>query len=198
MNSNERNMTEDGIIISSRLLLRKVRYTDEAQVFDIFSNQQVTEHYDCHTFTAQIEAHKWLQWNQALYKQKGLGGFRWAITLIEDPCIMIGSCGIHTLNPQFHSLEIGYELHPDYWGQGIMTEALKVMIQMCFDENFPIILNRITAITHLQNNASINVLNKLGFQEEGVLREYGFWKEEYHTVRLFSLLKHDWLIPTIE
>lgn len=90
-------------------------------------------------------------------------------------------------------MEIGYELDPAYWGEGIATQALSMVIQTCFKQDFPIKLNRITATTHIVNPASIAVLKKLGFEEEGVLREYGYWKGKYHTVRLFSLLRGDWL-----
>jgi ribosomal-protein-alanine N-acetyltransferase len=186
-------MTDDDIIRSARLLLRKVRSTDRDQVYHIFSQALVSKHYDCYAFKDQKQAVEWIDWNLSLYKYKGLKGFRWAITLIEDPCTLIGSCGVHSINSRFHSVEIGYELDPAYWGKGIATEALTVLIKACFEHDFPIKLNRITATTHLINPASIAVLNKLGFEEEGILREYGYWKDEYHTVRLFSLLRRDWL-----
>ena len=185
-------MTEDGIITSSRLLLRKIRRADIEQIYDIFSDDRVTALYDCDSFTSRQQAERWLDWNISLYKDKGIHGFRWAITLIEDPCTLIGSCGVHCVNTKFHSLEIGYELHPDYWGKGLASEAINLLMKTCYEQNFPITLNRITAITHLSNFASISLLQKLGFQQEGILKEYGFWKGEYQTVRLFSLLKEDW------
>ena len=184
---------EDGIISTKRLLLRKVRISDTTQVFHIFSQASVAAYYDCDRYTDISQATQWLEWNQSLYKGQGLQGFRWAITFIDDPCTLIGSCGIHCVNASHHSLEIGYELAPEYWGKGIMHEALSSMIQVCFQHEFPIQLNRISATTHLNNLASVRVLKKLGFIEEGVLREYGYWKGEYQTVRLFSLLKRDWM-----
>lgn len=63
-------------------------------------------------------------------------------------------------------MEIGYELDPAYWGEGIATQALSMVIQTCFKQDFPIKLNRITATTHIVNPASIAVLKKLGFEEE--------------------------------
>ena len=44
----------------------------------------------------------------------------------------------------------------------------------------------------MDNEASIRLLNKLGFREEGIRRQYGYWKDEYHDVRSFALLKQDW------
>lgn len=186
-------MTEDGIMTSPRLLLRKIRQSDIEQIYDIFSNDTVTALYDCDSFTSREQAVSWLEWNLSLYKDKGLNGFRWAITLLEDPCRLIGSCGVHTINTRFDSLEIGYELDPHYWGNGYACEAVTLMLKNCYEQNFPIKLNRITATTHRANQASISLLTKLGFQQEGILREYGYWKGEYQTVRLFSLLKEDWI-----
>lgn len=43
----------------------------------------------------------------------------------------------------------------------------------------------------LENTASMKLLEKLGFAPEGVLREYGFWKGEFHDLNMFSLLKKE-------
>ncbi|NJP19736.1 MAG: GNAT family N-acetyltransferase, partial [Hydrococcus sp. CRU_1_1] len=53
-------------------------------------------------------------------------------------------------------------------------------------------LNRIEAMVMLENLASMKLLNKLGFSEEGILKEYGFWKGKFHDLRIFSLLKKDY------
>jgi ribosomal-protein-alanine N-acetyltransferase len=44
----------------------------------------------------------------------------------------------------------------------------------------------------VSNDRSARVLEKVGFEEEGVLRQRGFWKGEYRDLRLFSLLREDW------
>lgn len=51
--------------------------------------------------------------------------------------------------------------------------------------------NRISATVMLDNIASMKLLDKLGFEEEGVLREYGFWKGEFHDLKMFALLKKE-------
>lgn len=57
---------------------------------------------------------------------------------------------------------------------------------------FPHLVNRLEAFVLLDNERSSQVLNKLGFVEEGILREYGFWKERFWDMRCFSLLKREW------
>jgi ribosomal-protein-alanine N-acetyltransferase len=70
-----------------------------------------------------------------------------------------------------------------------MTEALRSIIGWGFHS---LKLNRIEAMVMIENIASIKLLEKSGFLEEGILREYGFWKGKFHDLRLFSLLKKDY------
>jgi ribosomal-protein-alanine N-acetyltransferase len=121
-------------------------------------------------------------------------GIRWGIVLKAQTVTVIGSCGYYNLNSGYHSAEIGYDLHPDYWRRGIMTEALAAAIAYGFGDGFFFHLNRIEAVTYPEHTASTALLRKLGFQEEGIRREGGYWKNQYHDLRVFSLLRRDWEI----
>lgn len=101
---------------------------------------------------------------------------RWAIVLREQENRVIGSCGYYNLNEANRSVEIGYDLHPAHWRQGIMTEALRAAINYGFSNKFPFWLNRIEALTYVEHEASAGLLRKLGFQEEGIRREYGHFR----------------------
>lgn len=68
--------------------------------------------------------------------------------------------------------EIGYLLHPDVWGQGIMTYAVAQICPLAFAE---LDLLRITGLVYAPNTASRRVLEKSGFQPEGLLRR-AVWK----------------------
>ena len=178
-------------INTDRLSLRKISSDDVENIFNIFSNDLVTEYYNFGTFTELSQAEKIVETNNYYYSNPEKG-FRWGISLSSDPLKLIGSCGYHATNPTFHSMEIGYELNPDYWNKGYAYEAVRAMISYCYKNNFPFELNRITALTDLESERSINLLSKLGFVEEGILREYGYWKEQHQTARLFSMLKSEW------
>jgi ribosomal-protein-alanine N-acetyltransferase len=52
-------------------------------------------------------------------------------------------------------------------------------------------VHRIEALVIPDNGGSIRVLEKLGFDREGVRREFGFWKGRYQDVYLYALLNHD-------
>lgn len=112
----------------------------------------------------------------------------WGIELKAEGCL-IGTCGYCRWDQQHHHAEIGYDLWPDYWGQGLMPEALGALIRFGFVR---MNLNRIEATTHTENLRSQRVLEKLGFQREGLLREYYCRDGIFNHQVLFSLLSSEW------
>jgi ribosomal-protein-alanine N-acetyltransferase len=113
---------------------------------------------------------------------------RWGMVLKVDGSL-IGTCGYFRWNQQHQRAEIGYDLCPDVWGQGLMPEALQALIRYGFAE---MNLNRIEAMTHIENLRSQHVLTKLGFQREGLLREYYCQEGIYNDQVQYSLLKREW------
>lgn len=71
-----------------------------------------------------------------------------------------------------------------------MTEALKAIISFGFKK---LGLNRIEAVVQPENVISKNLLNKMGFKEEGLLREYRFFKGNYVNLLMLSILKRELL-----
>jgi len=106
---------------TNRLILREFRNTDVKAVYDSFSRDIVTEHYILETMRSLEPAEELVRNRISLFEKRI--GTRWAITLKGGGDRAIGSCGYYSPNKAFHSIEIGYDLHPDYWRQGFMTEA---------------------------------------------------------------------------
>ena len=185
-------MNEFPTISTDRLILRNFHISDASSIYDIFSNNSVTEFYDLDTFTKIEQAENFVNSRISLNEEFGKRAFRWAICMKSEPNVVIGSCGFHSVNKSFFSIEIGYELNEAYWGKNIAYEAVTAMLNYCIINNFPFAINRISATTNLESIKSIKLLTKLGFVQEGVLREYGYWKNKFHDVRLFSLLKNEW------
>jgi [ribosomal protein S5]-alanine N-acetyltransferase len=185
-------MNEFPTIITERLLLREFVSSDADAVYEIFSNDNVTEFYDLDSFTSLDQATTFVNTRISLSEEGGKRGFRWAICQKSKPETVIGSCGFHAVNKSFSSIEFGYELNQAYWGKNLAFEAVNAMLNYCFTENFPFLINRISASTNLDSTRSIKLLSKLGFKEEGILRQYGFWKNKFHDVRLFSILHSEW------
>jgi ribosomal-protein-alanine N-acetyltransferase len=179
-------------ITTERLILRDFKETDAQAVYEIFSDNRVTEFYDIDTLSCVDQAKRIVTSNIRRNAVQDGSGLRWAICLSSNPNAVIGSCGFHSTNREFQSFEIGYELHPDYWSHGYAFEAITGMLRFCFAHHVPFPVNRVSATTDMESHRSIALLQRLGFSEEGVLRQYGFWKNEFHDVRLFSLLREEW------
>nr|WP_308304272.1 GNAT family protein [Pseudoalteromonas sp. MelDa3] len=116
-------------------------------------------------------------------------GIRWAIRL-KATGKLIGTCGFNTWNQKMKSAGIGYEIASEYWGCGFASEALHKVIDSAFSKQLPFgELYRIQGDTMIGNLASESVLKKLGFKEEGTRRASGYWKNEYHDLKCYGLLK---------
>jgi [ribosomal protein S5]-alanine N-acetyltransferase len=102
-----------------------------------------------------------------------------------DRMIIGQICFSQIIRGPFQSCFLGYSLDNEYLRQGFMTEGLKEAVSIVFDEE---ILHRIEANIMPRNTASIRVVEKLGFQNEGIAVEYlkinGVWEDHTHMVLL--------------
>ncbi|WP_268258060.1 GNAT family N-acetyltransferase [Bacillus niameyensis] len=85
--------------------------------------------------------------------------------------------------------EMGYVVNPDYWGQGIATEAAQLLIKFGFQE---LELHRIFATCDPRNIGSAKVLEKVGMTKEGRLREHKLIRDGWRDSFLYSILEHEW------
>ena len=110
--------------------------------------------------------------------------FAFAITVDEK---VVGSIGIFRQgNIHRQTAELGYYIAEEYWGKGIMTEAVKQICGYVFDKSDII---RIYAEPFAYNATSCRVLEKAGFQYEGTLRSNAVKNGEVIDMKMYSLLK---------
>ena len=110
-------------------------------------------------------------------------GFAFAIVLGSR---VIGSIGIvRQENIHRQTAELGYYLAEEYWGQGLMTEAVKKACQAVFEKSD---ILRIFAEPFVGNAASCRVLEKAGFQYEGTLRSNAVKNGRVVDMKLYALL----------
>ena len=110
--------------------------------------------------------------------------FAFAITVDN---MVIGSIGIFRQgNIHRQTAELGYYIAEEYWGKGIMAEAVKQICEYVFG-NSDII--RIYAEPFAYNIASCRVLEKVGFQYEGTLRSNAVKNGRVIDMEMYSLLK---------
>jgi ribosomal-protein-alanine N-acetyltransferase len=171
-------------IETERLLLREILPEDADAIFRIFASNEVTRYYDLVSCTDLQQAAELIDFFDESFELER--AIRWGIARQSDNQL-IGTCGYVWLR-RFRG-EVGYELHPDYWGNGYMREALDAILDFGFTE---LGLNRIEALVMVDNERSAALLNALGFCEEGVLRQHDFFKDRFHDMRLFALLADDY------
>ncbi len=179
-------ITEFPPLETKNLVLRQIVATDSEAVFELFSDLQVVRFHDVTPFVRLQQAESLVnRWAERFRNQQGI---RWGIARKEDN-IIIGSCGFGAWNKRCLRAEIGYELAKTHWRQGIMSEALTAVLDFGFQS---MELNRIEAMVMMENLPSMKLLQKLGFREEGILREHGFWIGQFHDLKIFSFLKNDY------
>ncbi|WP_375505725.1 GNAT family N-acetyltransferase [uncultured Nostoc sp.] len=167
---------------TERLVLRETTLQDAEAIFTVLSDPSVTQFHNLDTFTSIKEAIAVVE-RRAKRFERG-DGIRWGIVHKQDN-VLIGSCGF-TWNPQEDSAEVGYELASTFWRQGIMTEAVRTILQFGFEKMG---LRFVVAQVMLDNIASKKLLEKLGFSSQGVLKQYGFFKGRFHDLEQFVLNK---------
>lgn len=151
---------------SSRMTLRAFDLSDADDFLKWASDDKVTHYLRWDIMTSREEALSYIKevaiphpWRQSI-------------------CIDNRSIGYVSIKPESgsdrHRAHVGFAIGYKYWGQGIMTEAMRMAIPSAF-ENFPFLV-RLEALVEEENVGSQRVLEKVGFTREGFLRKYGFNK----------------------
>jgi [ribosomal protein S5]-alanine N-acetyltransferase len=175
------------VLESERLILRQITPDDAEVIFRIFADPRVIRYWGAAPMASIEEAHGKIAGITAAFREKF--GIRWAITL-KGSNRLIGSCGHWRLIKQHRRSEIGYELAPEQWGQGLMPEAVDAILQFGFQR---LGLHSVEAQIEPNNQGSRRVLEKLGFVQEGYFRENFYFDGTFTDTAVFSLLKADWI-----
>ncbi len=100
-----------------------------------------------------------------------------------------GTIGVHGLGLVDGSCEIGLFLVPDAWGEGLGSEASRLVTEWAFQDRGR---HRVTARVTEGNAGSRAIWEKLGFRHEATFREAVFREGEYVDQHLYAVLEHEW------
>lgn len=153
------------VLATSRLRLREIAPHDAPVLFTLRRNPDVTKYLD-------RDDDPDLQFVEALIGKMRTArdagdGITWGLCLVDDPTL-IGTLGFWKIDKKNHRAEIGYTLFPQFWGQGLMSEAMAAVLRYGFDQMH---LHSVEANTSVLNAASHALLEKFGFQREAHFRE---------------------------
>ena len=169
---------------TNRLDLIEIKQEHLGDIFKLYSDNNVTQFYNVVTLINEGEAQKFIDWFQNRFAEKA--GIRWGISLKGNDNI-IGTIGYNNFTKQ-HRANIGFDLQANFWNNGYLTEAIKVVTEFGFKK---LDINRIEAEVMKGNIASEKVLAKNGFKNEGVLRQWMYWNNKYYDMTMFSILQSD-------
>jgi len=172
---------------TERLILRDFNEDDWEQILAYRSDSRYRLYYpevEQLTEDARAFVNKLIEWQgeQPRYR------YQLAVVLKEEG-VLIGNCGVRKESPVALQAEVGYELNPDYWGKGYASEAARAIVDFAFRE---LQLHRLHAHCLVENAGSIRVLEKLGMQREGHLRENIWMKGRWWDTFLYGLLVYEW------
>jgi [ribosomal protein S5]-alanine N-acetyltransferase len=168
---------------TERLILRKMAPSDAEAVFAYASDPEVTRYVIWETHRSIEDSRAFLELESS--KRESGGEPEWGIVYKGDHRF-IGTCGIVSWDPDHARAELGYVLSRDYWGRGLMAEAVRAVISFCFQR---MNLNRIEARCTAENAASARVMEKAGMTHEGTLRQREVIKGAYRDMELYAILK---------
>lgn len=178
-------MTPDAIPLptleTERLRLRPLAEADERYVFSLMRDAEVMAFWDmpetndpdviASIVRGQIEE---MAQGKAVY---------WALHPLESEGF-IGICDLSEIDRRHKRAEVGFMLGREAWGRGYALEAMQAVVGYAAARG----LRRLLARTHLGNRRTDSLLEKLGFEEEGLLRGHVLRDGERHDCRLFGLL----------
>jgi len=147
------------MLITKRLALRQLEIADEQQIFNLRSNGEVNKYLDRQACNTMEDARDFInKVNENIQKNAAL---YWAITL-RDSNILVGTICLYGFSDENNACEVGYELLPNFQGQGIMKEAAEEVIDYAFNT---VKVQKIEAFLHIDNQLSIKLLEKLSFKK---------------------------------
>lgn len=132
-------------------------------------------------------------WLGMVSEHDGVDGLFRAVVLDGE---IVGSISVECKSDVFHrDGEIGYMLLTEYWSQGIMTEAVRLMCEEAFTK---LDIARITGVVYTENEASWRVLEKNGFVREGLQRAAAYKKGKRHDIFLYGKLREDRTLVSVD
>jgi [ribosomal protein S5]-alanine N-acetyltransferase len=166
---------------TSRLVLRQLMIGDADALFKTLSDDEVMRYWSDGPHQTVDDTRSYIAWNADLRSDHKC----WAIT--SDGMDAMG--WVILIPRRKDNFELGYILGRQHWRQGYLSEAAKAVLDYGFGE---LRVRRIMADTDPDNDASIALLEKLGFRKEGYLREEWQTHIGVRDSLIFGLLRREW------
>jgi len=174
-----------------RLLMRPLRADDTPGMYAIYSDPQTMKYWSSVAISSLEDAARMV--TEDLKLQLDGSAVFWAITLPRTGRV-IGKFTLFRIDRENRRAEIGYVLNRKFWRKGYGSESLAAMLELFFIQ---FKLHRLEADIDPANAASIGLLEKFGFRQEGLFRERWRLGDEWRDSIMMSLLNATWQLARV-
>lgn len=168
-------------LTTSRLLLLEVRPEDQQFIFEGLSHPEVIPFYGVRYNSFEATKAQ-MDWYNKIYEEGT--GISWKI-VDKQTGENIGDISVYLYKPEHKKAEVGFWLLPQYWHKGFALEAIHAVISYWKEEKD---LHRLEAFVEEGNDASSRLLEKVGFQYEGTMRECEIKEGRYISLKIYGLI----------
>ena len=173
------------VLETARLTLRPITVEDAEALHEAYGDADAMRHWDLPpSRDVSHTAERIRESAEADPRWHGM----WAVQIRDGR--FAGAINYHAHNEHHRRLAVGWIVVPSFWRQGVMSEAAPPVISHCFVH---LNAHRIEARIEAENLSSRRLAAKLGFIEEGVLRDWLWVAGEVRSVLMYSLLRRDWM-----
>jgi len=173
-------------LISDELVLKKIDVTNLEEVYEIYSNARVFEYCGIISKSNKETIKSMIGHFERDFNKKTR--IKWGIFSND---VLVGIMEVYDFNKKVNMVTIGYFLAEAYWGKGIASKAVKMVIEFLFEN---VEVNRIHAEVMPPNEISKKVLLKNGFLKEGTLRQATQWSGKgIVDLEIYGLLKEEYV-----
>jgi [ribosomal protein S5]-alanine N-acetyltransferase len=174
------------VLHTARLIIRPLALADLDALFPIFSDEEATRYWLPTPWRERANSQQWFARVQARHAEQVAMQF---VIIERGSNDVVGICLLFKFDLANRRAEVGYAMTRTHWGRGYAGEATRRLLEFGFGE---LGLRRIEAEVDPRNLGSVKVLSRLGFEQEGLLRERWDMRGELSDSALFGLLQRDW------
>ena len=169
-------------ITTDRLVLRKLKDSDAPEIFILRSDERILQFIDIAKANSIGDAlafiHKinnFINENKSMY---------WGIASKDDDKLIGTICFWNILEDHYRA-EVGFAMHPNHQGKGLMSEALAAVVNYAFND---VKLHSLEGRVHPSNTASIKLMERNKFIREAYFKEDYFFNGKFGDTAVYSLL----------
>jgi RimJ/RimL family protein N-acetyltransferase len=175
------------MLTTPRLVLRELRLDDWRDAQQLDSDPQVVR-FQSNDVLDEAGTRAYLERNVAAAQEAPRRVFDLAITRPGEDRFL-GRVGVHVTRPEHRDATLWFTLRRDLWGQGLVTEAARALLDFAFDT---LALHRVWGDCDPRNVGSARVMEKLGMRREAHLRENWWLKGEWCDSWYYAVLEDEW------